>query len=474
NPDAHNAIISKNLGAKWRTLTEEERQPFIDEAERLRLLHQKEYPDYKYKPKKKPKLPGIRSQPTREPRGVKSKLTDAIITAKIEKDDIKKENDDLKVNLKEEILYEIDFYFDGEFSPPDSNSRFSDPVSPPPMDCDIGGGSRCTTPTPKICHGSPVPFNTTMSAQNVSNLNTITNIVNISCLKDMSANATTPSPPRHPSCLQNPDCFYEKSDKYSESTKPGEACRVLVKSDHKTSSNDHQYLILGAQSPHHCCPDEGGVTSPPLQYTPNTCVSPPTTTTTLCNSYLTHPQHLSPQQSSSTSLLTTTLTNHIKLATNFGVKRENESLITTATNHLNNNNTYTYQSKIKSNIKKEFGGSIFEPTQYQNGHLEPVSRQETFHQTVTELTELQDIADLLAVPDLHQAAVNLANGCTDTADLPHTIHHHPAVGLPTSNGGASSTDWEVRSHSSSSGGCSTNDAASFEFMDDVSDMLASI
>lgn len=55
NPDAHNAIISKNLGAKWRTLTEEERQPFIDEAERLRLLHQKEYPDYKYKPKKKEK-----------------------------------------------------------------------------------------------------------------------------------------------------------------------------------------------------------------------------------------------------------------------------------------------------------------------------------------------------------------------------------------------------------------------------------
>ena len=57
NPDAHNAIISKNLGAKWRTLTEEERQPFIDEAERLRLLHQKEYPDYKYKPKKKSKFP---------------------------------------------------------------------------------------------------------------------------------------------------------------------------------------------------------------------------------------------------------------------------------------------------------------------------------------------------------------------------------------------------------------------------------
>ena len=56
NPDAHNAEISKNLGRKWRTLSEEERQPFIDEAERLRLLHIKEYPDYKYKPKKKAKV----------------------------------------------------------------------------------------------------------------------------------------------------------------------------------------------------------------------------------------------------------------------------------------------------------------------------------------------------------------------------------------------------------------------------------
>jgi len=57
NPDAHNAEISKNLGKKWRTLTDDERQPFVDEAERLRQLHLKEYPDYKYKPKKKSKYP---------------------------------------------------------------------------------------------------------------------------------------------------------------------------------------------------------------------------------------------------------------------------------------------------------------------------------------------------------------------------------------------------------------------------------
>ena len=57
NPDAHNAEISKNLGKKWRSLPDEEKQEFIDEAERLRQLHLKEYPDYKYRPKKKAKYP---------------------------------------------------------------------------------------------------------------------------------------------------------------------------------------------------------------------------------------------------------------------------------------------------------------------------------------------------------------------------------------------------------------------------------
>jgi len=52
-PDAHNAEISKNLGKKWRTLSEEQKRPFIEEAEKLKILHLKEYPNYKYKPKKK-------------------------------------------------------------------------------------------------------------------------------------------------------------------------------------------------------------------------------------------------------------------------------------------------------------------------------------------------------------------------------------------------------------------------------------
>ncbi|XP_068241500.1 transcription factor SOX-4-like [Palaemon carinicauda] len=54
-PDMHNAEISKQLGKRWKNLTEGQRQPYIQEAERLRLLHMQEYPDYKYRPRKKTK-----------------------------------------------------------------------------------------------------------------------------------------------------------------------------------------------------------------------------------------------------------------------------------------------------------------------------------------------------------------------------------------------------------------------------------
>ena len=52
-PNIHNAEISKHLGKQWKSLSQEERDPFIQQAERLRQLHQAEFPDYKYPPKKR-------------------------------------------------------------------------------------------------------------------------------------------------------------------------------------------------------------------------------------------------------------------------------------------------------------------------------------------------------------------------------------------------------------------------------------
>jgi hypothetical protein len=55
NPKMHNSEISRRLGLDWKLLSEEQKRPFIDEAKRLRSLHMKEHPDYKYRPRRKPK-----------------------------------------------------------------------------------------------------------------------------------------------------------------------------------------------------------------------------------------------------------------------------------------------------------------------------------------------------------------------------------------------------------------------------------
>lgn len=53
NPKMRNADISKILGEEWRQMPEKDKQPYVQQAVYLRRQHKIDYPNYRYRPRRK-------------------------------------------------------------------------------------------------------------------------------------------------------------------------------------------------------------------------------------------------------------------------------------------------------------------------------------------------------------------------------------------------------------------------------------
>ncbi|CAJ0935435.1 unnamed protein product, partial [Mesorhabditis belari] len=68
----HNSLISKALGVEWKTMNDDQKEPFVQKAKELRDELFKEHPNYVYRPRKRKRNPGDGPSPKHTPQPIHS------------------------------------------------------------------------------------------------------------------------------------------------------------------------------------------------------------------------------------------------------------------------------------------------------------------------------------------------------------------------------------------------------------------